>query len=180
MKQILNILPMLAFFIFYKLYDIFIASGALIIISGLICILYWIFYNEIDKINLFSFFAITLFGSLTIFFHNSQFIKWKITIIYAIFSIILLISQFFTKKPIIQRFLEKDIKISNINWCKINLFWALFFLFCSILNIYIAFWFSEKTWVTFKVFGFTTLTFFLILITGIYINYKISKKNNCS
>lgn len=176
MKQILNILPMLTFFIFYNLYDIFIASGSLIITSGLMCLFYWILYNEVDKINLFSFFAITIFGSLTIFFHNSQFIKWKITIIYVIFSIILLISQFKTKKPIMQRFLEKDIKISDIYWHKINLFWALFFLFCAILNTYIAFWLSEKIWVNFKVFGFTTLTFFLILITGIYINCKKSKE----
>ncbi|CAL4326335.1 septation protein A [Buchnera aphidicola] len=176
MKQILNILPMLTFFIFYQFYDIFIASGALIIVSGLICILYWFLYHEIDKINLFSFFVISILGSLTIFFHNSQFIKWKITIIYIIFSIILLVSQFLTKKPIIQRFLEKDINISNIYWRKINFLWSLFFLFCSLLNIYIAFWCSEKTWVHFKVFGFTILTFFLILITGIYINCKTPKK----
>ncbi|AHG60107.1 septation protein A [Buchnera aphidicola] len=176
MKQMLNILPMLTFFIFYQFYDIFIASGALIISSGFICIFYWFLYNEIDKINLFSFFIITFLGSLTIFFHNSQFIKWKITIIYMIFSIILFISQFLTKKTIIQRFLEKEIKISDIYWRKINFFWASFFLFCSLLNIYIAYWCSEKTWVNFKVFGFTTLTFFLILITGIYINLKTVKQ----
>ncbi|QIQ41862.1 MAG: septation protein A [Buchnera aphidicola (Microlophium carnosum)] len=175
MKQILNIFPMLVFFIFYKFYDIFIASGSLIVTSGLVCILYWVFYNEIDKISLFSFLVISFFGSLTIFFHDSQFIKWKITIIYIVFSIVLLISQFLTKKPMIQRFLEKDIKISNIYWRKINFFWSLFFLFCGILNIYIALYFSEKTWVNFKVFGVTSLTFFLILITSIYINYKISK-----
>ncbi|AEO08627.1 intracellular septation protein A [Buchnera aphidicola str. Ak (Acyrthosiphon kondoi)] len=175
MKQILNILPMFIFFIFYNFYDIFVASGALIVTSGLICVLHWFIYNEVDKIGLFSFFIIFFFGSLTIFFHNSQFIKWKITIIYIIFSIILLISQFLTKKPMIQRFLEKDIKISNIYWRRINFFWSLFFLFCGILNIYIAFYFSETTWVNFKVFGFTSLTFFLILVTGIYINCKISK-----
>ncbi|ACL30639.1 septation protein A [Buchnera aphidicola] len=175
MKQILNILPMFIFFIFYKFYDIFIASGSLIVISGLICIIHWILYNEIDKISLFSFLSVFFFGSLTIFFHNSQFIKWKITIIYIIFSLVLLISQFFTRKPMIQRFLEKDIKISNIYWRKINFIWSLFFLFCAILNIYIAYYFSETIWVNFKVFGFTSLTFFLILITSIYINCKISK-----
>jgi len=166
---------MFIFFIFYKFYDIFIASGSLIITSGLICILHWIIYNKIDKIHLFSFFLIVFFGSLTIFFHNSQFIKWKVTIIYMVFSIILLISQFLTKKTMIQRFLEKEIKISNADWRKINFFWSLFFLFCSFLNIYIAFSFSETTWVNFKVFGFTFLTFFLILVTGIYINCKTSK-----
>jgi len=148
----------------------------LIITSGFSCLFHWIIYKKIDKINLFSFVIISIFGSLTVFFHDSQFIKWKITIIYMFFSIILLISQFFTKKTIMQRFLEKNINISNIYWRKINFFWALFFLFCSILNIYIAFWLPEKTWVNFKVFGLSILMFISILMTSIYINFKILKK----
>lgn len=176
MKKILNLLPILTFFIFYKFYDIFIASEALIFTSGLICIIYWLIYKELDKINFFSFITITIFGSLTIFFHNSQFIKWKITIIYIFFSLILLISQFCTKKPILQRFLEKDIKISNLDWKTINIFWAFFFLFCALLNIYVALWLSETTWVNFKVFGLSILMFFSILITSLYINIKILKK----
>lgn len=129
MKKILNFLPVLIFFIFYKFYDIFIASESLIITSGLVCLLYWFIYKKIDKMNLFSFITITIFSSLTIFFHNSEFIKWKITIIYAIFSLVLLISQLCTKKPILQRFLEKEIKISNYYWKKINFFGHCFFYF---------------------------------------------------
>ncbi|QCI18818.1 septation protein A [Buchnera aphidicola] len=176
MQKLLNLLPIIIFFICYKTYDIFIASKFLIIISGLTCILHWIIYKKIDQINLISFIFITIFGSLTIFFHDSQFIKWKITIIYMFFCIVLLTSQFIKKKPIIQIFLEKNIELSNMYWKKINFFWALFFLFCSILNIYIALYFSEETWVDFKVFGLTILMFFSILTTSIYINCKMLKK----
>ncbi|QCI18253.1 septation protein A [Buchnera aphidicola (Aphis nasturtii)] len=176
MQKILNLLPIITFFIFYKTYDIFIASKFLIITSGLTCILHFIFYKKVDKINLISFILISILGSLTILFHNSQFIKWKITIIYMFFSIILLISQFYEKKPMIQKFLEKNIKLSSIYWKKINFFWALFFLFCSILNIYIAFCFSEEAWVNFKVFGLSILMLFSIVITSVYINYKTLKK----
>lgn len=176
MQKILNLLPIITFFIFYKIYDIFIASKFLIIISGFTCILDWIISKKIDKINLISFILIAVFGSLTIFFHNSQFIKWKITIIYIFFSIVLLISQFYKKKPIIQKFLEKNIKLDDIYWKKINFFWALFFLFCSILNIYIAFYFSEETWVNFKVFGLSILMLFSILTTSVYIKKCLYKK----
>ncbi|WP_343154499.1 septation protein A [Buchnera aphidicola] len=175
MPKTLNLLPIITFFIFYKIYNIFIASMFLIIMSGIIFILNSVIDKKIDKINLISFLLVSILGFLTIFFHNSQFIKWKITIIYMFFSIALLISQFFQKKPIIQKFLEKNIKISDIFWKKINFFWALFFLFCSILNIYIALCFSEETWVNFKVFGLSILMFFSILITSIYINYKTLK-----
>ncbi|QIE01992.1 septation protein A [Buchnera aphidicola] len=177
MKQILNILQMLIFFIVYKYCNIFIASGSLVLTSGCICLFYWIFYNQIDKINIFSFLMISLFSFLTILFHNAQFIKWKITIIYIIFATVLFISQFFTNKPIMQTFLEKDIKIPHQHWRKINFFWLIFFLCCAVLNIYISLYCSEANWVIFKVFGLTILTLILILVTGIYINYiKFKKK----
>ena len=110
MQKILNLLPIITFFIIYKAYDIFIACKFLIIISGIIFILNWIIYKKIEKINLINFILITIFSSLTIFFHNSSFIKWKITIIYMLFFIVLLISQYDGKKPIIQKILEKNIK----------------------------------------------------------------------
>ncbi|CAL4322295.1 Probable intracellular septation protein A [Buchnera aphidicola (Protaphis terricola)] len=175
MKKILYLLPIITFFIFYKIYDIFIASEILTIISFVTCILDWIMYKKINKINFLNFITI-IFNSLAIFFHNSYFIKWKITIIYMFISIVLLFSQVFSKKPILQKFLENKIKISNIEWKKLNFFWALFFLFCSILNIYIMLFFSENTWVNFKVFGLSILTIFSILTTVIYINFKMLKK----
>jgi len=148
----------------------------LIFASGLVCIIHWMYYHKIDKISLISFFVISFFGSLTLVFHNSQFIKWKITIIYIFLSIALLVSQFWTKKTIMQKLLEKDINIPDIYWKKINFSWSLFFLFCSFLNIYIAFWLSEKNWVNFKVFGLMFLTFLAVLITGVYIHTKTKKK----
>ncbi|WP_422667200.1 septation protein A [Buchnera aphidicola] len=171
MKGIIHIFPILIFFIVYKNYNIFVASKCLMISSGLSCLLYVLIYNKIDKIHLLSFITILILGSLTIFFHNSQFIKLKVTIIYMFFSTVLLINQFFMKKLLIKNFLKKDITIPDIYWEKINLYWALFFLFCSILNVYISFNFSETFWVNFKVFGLTTLTLLSVLITAIYIGY---------
>ena len=43
-------------------------------------------------------------------------------------------------------------------WSKLNLAWASFFTVCAVLNIYIAFNFSQETWVNFKVFGLMGLT----------------------
>ena len=44
-------------------------------------------------------------------------------------------------------------------WNKLNLAWAIFFATCGLLNWYVAFNFSLETWVNFKVFGLTALTF---------------------
>jgi len=39
MKQLLDFLPLVVFFVFYKLYDIYVASGALIAATALALIL---------------------------------------------------------------------------------------------------------------------------------------------
>lgn len=58
--------------------------------------------------TLITFVMVAIFGTLTLVFHNDLFIKWKVTVIYALFSIALLVSQIVLKKPLIQRMLGKD------------------------------------------------------------------------
>ena len=76
MQKILNLLPIITFFIIYKAYDIFIACKFLIIISGIIFILNWIIYKKIEKINLINFILITIFFMWILF-------VWYITIFFS-------------------------------------------------------------------------------------------------
>lgn len=47
--------------------------------------------------TLITFVMVAIFGTLTLVFHNDLFIKWKVTVIYALFSIALLVSQIVLK-----------------------------------------------------------------------------------
>ncbi|MBT0723014.1 septation protein A [Rosenbergiella sp. S61] len=169
MKQLLDFLPLVAFYICYKLYDIFVASGALIIASALTLIATWFIYRKIEKMTWVTFILVTLFGSLTLIFHNNEFIKWKVTAIYGIFALALLYSQFFMKKPIIQSMLGKDLQLPDSLWRKLTYAWVLFFIFCGLLNVYVAFWLPESVWVNFKMFGLTILTVVFTLLNGLFI-----------
>lgn len=169
MKQLLDFLPLVVFFVVYKLYDIYIASGALIAATALALVVTWFAYRKIEKMTLVTFVMVAIFGTLTLVFHNDQFIKWKVTIIYALFAIALLVSQFIMKKTLIQKMLGKELTLPETVWEKLNLSWALFFLVCGLLNIYIAFWMPQSVWVNFKVFGLTGFTLLFTLLCGIYI-----------
>lgn len=46
---------------------------------------------------LITFVLVAVFGGLTLFFHNDEFIKWKVTVIYALFAGALLFSQWVMK-----------------------------------------------------------------------------------
>lgn len=62
---------------------------------------------------LITFVLVAVFGGLTIFFHNDEFIKWKVTVIYALFAGALLFSQWVMKKPLIQRMLGKELSLRS-------------------------------------------------------------------
>lgn len=172
MKQLLDFLPLVVFFVFYKLYDIFIASGALIVASAVALAAGWLLYRKVEKMSLVTFALVAVFGTLTIALHNPDFIKWKVTIIYGLFTLALLYSQWFMKTPLIQKMLGKEIQLPENAWRKLNIAWALFFFLCGLANIYVAFWLSQDTWMNFKVFGLSGLTLLFTLLSGVYI-YRI-------
>ncbi|WP_192456908.1 septation protein A [Musicola keenii] len=169
MKQLIDFIPLVVFFVFYKLYDIYVASGALVAATAVALILSWAIYRKIEKMMLLTFIMVAIFGSLTLIFHNDQFIKWKVTIIYTLFSAALLFSQFVMKKPLIQQMLGKELVLPLQVWSRLNVSWAMFFLLCGMANIYIAFWLPQSIWVDFKVFGLTGMTLVFTLLCGIYI-----------
>lgn len=169
MKQFLDFLPLIVFFAVYKMYDIYAASGALIVATALALVYSWYKYRKVEKMTLITFVMVAVFGGLTLFFHNDEFIKWKVTVIYSLFAIALLVSQLVMKKPLIQRMLGKEITLPEHVWGKLNVAWALFFIACGLVNIYVAFWMPQDVWVNFKVFGLTAATLVFTLLSGVYI-----------
>jgi len=177
MPAIFEFIPLIIFFVFYKFVDIYWATGSLIITSAL-QILYFYFKKEKIPTKYWVFFGIiAVFGSLTIFFHDDAFIKWKVTVINGFFAIALLISQYVFKKNLIKQFLSEALTLPENIWSKLNLAWAGFFALCGALNLYIAFNFEQDTWVNFKVFGLTGLTF-VFAIGSIMALYKYLPQDN--
>lgn len=169
MKQLLDFLPLVVFFVFYKLYDIFVASGALIVATALALVASWFLYRKLEKMTIVTFVLVAVFGTLTLVFHNDEFIKWKVTVIYTLFAGALLFSQFWMKQTLIQSMLGKELTLPDAAWRRLNVAWALFFFACGLANIYVAFWLPQEVWVNFKVFGLTVLTLLFTLLSGVYI-----------
>ncbi|MXP67387.1 septation protein A [Pantoea sp. Aalb] len=175
MQQIFDFLSLILFFVFYKKYNIYVACIALMITTGISVIANFIFYRKIDNLNIFTFILVIFFSTLTLIFHNDEFIRWKVTVIYFVLALVLIYSQYVTKQPVIKTILGKNIKLSNMIWRRLNISWAVFFLLCGSLNIYVAFWLSQEFWVNFKVFGLTGITLLFTLFNSIYICRQITK-----
>lgn len=138
--------------------------------------------GSIDKMYMWSTVFALFFGGLTLYFRNPYFTYWKPTAFYWAVAVAFLVSTWVSDKPLAQRFfglvdglnLEK---ISKVQWTRLNYIWVLFFVFAGILNIYVAYNFSEKTWGTFKVFGLMALTFVFMLAQTLWIANIIGEED---
>ncbi|MDH5931174.1 septation protein A [Vibrio splendidus] len=174
MKQILDFIPLIIFFALYKMYDIYTATGALIVASAVQIVLTYAIYKKVEKMQIITFLMVAVFGGMTIFLHDDNFIKWKVTIVYALFAIGLTVSHIMGKSAI-KGMLGKEITLPEAVWSKINWAWTLFFTLCAILNVYVAFSLPLDVWVNFKVFGLLIATFAFTLLTGVYIYKHLPK-----
>ncbi|MEF1253344.1 septation protein A [Vibrio sp. M260112] len=177
MKQLIDFIPLIIFFTLYKLFDIYVATGALIIASAVQIALTYMIYKKIEKMQFITFLMIAVFGGMTIFLHDDNFIKWKVTIVYMVFAIGLAVSHLLGKSAI-KGMLGKEISLPEPVWAKVTWAWVAFFSFCAALNIYVAFQLPLDIWVNFKVFGLLAATFAFTLVTGLYIYKHVPKENN--
>ncbi|MFQ6370508.1 septation protein A [Shewanella sp. YIC-542] len=168
MKQLLDFLPLVVFFAVYKFYDIYIASGVLVAATALQLIITYAIYRKLEKMHIITFVVVAVFGSLTLFLHDDVFIKWKVTIVYALMALALVISQWL-KRPVLKSMLGNELQVGDHIWARLTWYWVGFFLLCSGANVYVAFNLSQETWVNFKVFGLTAVTLINTVITVLYL-----------
>lgn len=175
MKFLYDLLPVILFFISYKIYDIFIATGVAIIATLLQVLYDYIKNKKIDKMLLFNGAIITILGGLTIIFQDKTFIMWKPSVLYWLFAAVLFISNYFFNKNLIKLAMGQKIELEDSYWNNLNNATGLFFIMLGFINLYVAYNYEEDTWVNFKLFGITGILFIYIIFLTIYIS-KVSKK----
>jgi intracellular septation protein len=177
MKQLLDFLPLVIFFALYKFYDIYVATGALIAATAVqMIVTYWL-YKKVEKMQWVTCIMVIIFGGMTLFLQDDNFIKWKVTIVYVIFAVGLLVSDIMGK-PLIKGMLGNEVTLPDAVWRRINWMWITFFVAAAALNIYIAFSMPLDVWVNFKVFGLLIATLLFTVITGIYIYKHLPKEES--
>jgi intracellular septation protein len=101
---------------------------------------------------------VVVFGGLTLVLHDDTFIKMKPTIIYLLFTGLLLGGLAFNK-PLLAIVFDSVFDLNEEGWRKLTVRWAMFFLALAVLNEIV--WRTQTTnfWVSFKAFGVLPLTF---------------------
>lgn len=135
--------------------------------------------RKVDLMLWISFLVITIFGCLTIYFHNENFIKWKPTIIYWLQAAAFLVALVIFKKNLIQEVMQSQIALPTPVWNRLCGAWIVFFVAIGLLNLLVAFViFKDNTdaWVSFKTFGMTGMLFAFIIAQTFYLSKYIEEE----
>ena len=168
MNMLFEFFPLLLFLATLILKDIYAAVIVLMITMPIGLLVKRIRTGSLDKMYMWSTLFALFFGALTLYFRNPYFTYWKPTAFYWVVGLAFFVSTWAGEKTLAQRFfglvegLDLE-KIAPSQWRNLNLVWVLFFAIAGVLNIYVAYNYSEKTWATFKVFGLMGLSFVFIL-----------------
>ena len=172
MKVFFDLFPIVLFFIGFKFFGIFAATGIAIAATLALIVYSKIRHGKVEKMLLINGVIISVLGGITLMLHDQTYIMWKPTVLYWLLASVLLISNLFFKKNFIQQMMGKMLNPPQIIWNRLNLIWVVFLIALGFLNLYVAFNFSLDTWVNFKLFGVTGMLFlFMILQTMVLKKY---------
>ena len=183
MKQILDLIPLILFFVVFKMdgetfellnysyeFDgIFSATAVLMLATGIQLILTYFITGKLEKQLLWLFGIIVVAGSATLYFRDAAFIQWKPTIFNWGLALVLLAGMFFGKKSLLEKMLGQQIELPSIAWTRLNQLWIANFLIVGSLNLYVAYNFSEDAWVNYKLYSSIGFTLLLMILTMVVV-----------
>ena len=119
-----------------------------------------------------SLFILTVFGGMSLLFHNPIYIMLKPTIVYFTFALLILLDLCFSKHFIKHFLLDKIIILSQYKYKRIAIIWLCYFIILGIVNLIIVKYFSVLYWIILKLVSSLLLSALFILFTIYYIQYK--------
>lgn len=175
--KIIEFLPVIIFFVSYKMTSNLILATTLIVGSCVVAtIAEAIITKKLSRMQVFLVFAMLIFGVPTILLKDPSIIKWKVTVVNMILATAIFFFQFILKKNPFALLLGKELPLPDKAFATLSVYWMVFFFFSGMLNIVIAFYlpdlfgitkeYAEELWVDYKTFGNSIINVIFALFTG--------------
>lgn len=175
--KIIEFLPVIIFFVSYKMSSNLILATTLIVGSCVVAtIAEAIITKKLSRMQVFLVFAVLIFGVPTILLKDPSIIKWKVTVVNMILASAIFFFQFILKKNPFALLLGKELPLPDKAFATLSVYWMVFFFFSGMLNIVIAFYlpdlfgitkeYAEELWVDYKTFGNSIINVIFALLTG--------------
>lgn len=188
-KLLVELGPLVAFFVAWATLGIYWATGTIMVTTLLSLVVSLVVLKKISPVPVVTAVVVCVFGGLTLYFHDPRFFYAKPTIINLLFGGVLA-SALYSGKPVLKSLLGSQVHLSDDGWRKLTQRWMLFFLALACLNELVvhlnglhdpvliadksAREIAEKPWVYFK-FSILPLTMiFAVAQTGLLKRYELN------
>ena len=177
MLKVLQFLPVILWFVTYKMTSNLILATAVIVGACLVTTaIEYFMTKQLSRMQIFLVAAILIFGLPTVLLNDPAIIKWKVTVVNFLFAATIFVFQFILKKNPFAFLFEKELPLPEEAYNTLSLWWMVFFVLAGLINIVIAFYLpaligvteteAEAIWVDYKTFGNAILNGVFALICG--------------
>src|SRR5690606_13350168 len=178
MKFLFDLLPVALFFVAFKLWDIYVATAVAIAVTALQGGWLKLRGQRVPGMLWSSLGIIVVFGGATLFLQDETFIKWKPTVLYWLFRVVLAVSALGFRRNLSRAMLSEQLRLPEPVWERLNWSWVGFFLFMGIANLYVAYSFSTDLWVNFKLFGGMGLMIAFIIAQSLLLSKYVQEEKS--
>lgn len=181
MKQLLEFLPLIIFFIVYQMsgttlsvgdseytFDgIYTATIALILTTVLQVIIVKLVWGSVEKRLLGVAGAVIIFGGATVLLKDPVFIFWKPTVFNWALAGVSVVWHVMRGKCLFEDLLPDEIEMPKHIWKRVTVASTLHFFIVGAVNLYVAYNFSMDAWVSFKLWSAVLFTLIWAVVIGV-------------
>lgn len=181
MKQLLEFLPLIIFFIVYQMsgttlsvgdseytFDgIYTATIALILTTILQVIIVKLVWGSVEKRLLGVAGAVIIFGGATVLLKDPVFIFWKPTVFNWALAGVSVVWHVMRGKCLFEDLLPDEIEMPKHIWKRVTVASTLHLFIVGAVNLYVAYNFSMDAWVSFKLWSAVLFTLIWAVVIGV-------------
>lgn len=173
MKAFIDFLPVIAFFVAFRLGGIFTATLVGIVSTAAVVAYLKLTKQTVQPFLWLGLVIITVFGGLTLFFQDESFIKWKPTVLYLVAATALTIGLYGFKKNLLRWLLGQQLEMPSRVWDVLSNAWSLFFGALGVINAYVVLNYTTEQWVYWRTWIITGAIFAFAIAVAVYIGRYI-------
>jgi intracellular septation protein len=176
MKFLFDLFPVILFFVAFKLFGIYVATGVAIAATFAQIGWTWFRRRKVENMMWVSLAVIVVFGGATLALQDETFIKWKPTVLYWLVGAALVAAELGFRKNLIRSMMQAQMTLPDLVWRKLLASWVAFFAVMGGINLIVAYNFSTDAWVNFKLFGGMGLMLVFVVLQALMLARHVEAK----
>jgi intracellular septation protein len=172
MQALLELAPLVAFFVAYYFGGIYVATGVLMAGMAVLLAVDYLLHRRISPMHALSAVLVFALGGATLLLHDKHFIQLKPTALFWVFGLAFLASFWIGKQTLTERLftaaLQGQVRVPESLWRRMNALWVVFYALLGEANLLVAKYATERIWVYSKIL-LTVLTFIFAVAQVLYL-----------